>query len=235
MSDTLHTYVDPPTMHARVAIVEDHDLLAQSLAYALTDRGIDVTTMTDLNPAAVLDVLRNRPLDLVLLDFDLGDAGIGLDLVRPITGLGLRVVMLTGETSPVRLAECLEAGAAGIISKKEPFERLVEQVSDVVAGRNILSVTTRESLLAQLRSHRTHEQERLAPFARLTTRESEVLQDLMDGKNAERIANESFVSVATVRSHIKALLAKLEVNSQLSAVALARRSGWSAAPKRRTA
>ena len=64
----------------------------------------------------------------MLLDFDLGEAGIGLHLVRPITELGLRVVMLTGETNRVVLAECVEAGAMGIISKREPFEHLIEQV-----------------------------------------------------------------------------------------------------------
>jgi DNA-binding NarL/FixJ family response regulator len=80
--------------------------------------------------------------------------------------------------------------------------------------------------LSELRAHRAQEGERLAPFARLTVRECEVLQDLVEGKNAERIANDSFVSVATVRSHIKSLLAKLGVNSQLAAVAAAQRAGW---------
>jgi len=213
-------------VQARVAIVEDHDLLAQSLGFALSNLGIDVTTVADLHAEAVLETLESCELDLVLLDFDLGDAGIGLHLVRPITALGLRVVMLTGETSRIVLAECVEAGAMGIISKREPFEHLIEQVSDVVSGRNILSVGTREMLMSELRAHRSQEGERLAPFARLTVRESEVLQDLIEGKNAERIANESFVSVATVRSHIKSLLAKLGVNSQLAAVAAAQRTGW---------
>ena len=211
---------------ARIAIVEDHGLLAQSLGFALSNLGIHVTVIEDLDRASVLNVLRDTALHMVLLDFDLGDAGLGLHLVAPITDLGLRVVMLTGETNPISLAECVEAGAVGIISKSEPFERLIERVADVVDGRGILSAGVRENLLADLRAHRANEGERLAPFARLTVRESEVLQDLMDGKNAETIATESFVSVATVRSHIKALLAKLGVNSQLAAVAMAQRSGW---------
>jgi DNA-binding NarL/FixJ family response regulator len=217
---------------ARVAIVEDHDLLAQSLAFALANLGIKVTRVPDLAPDAILETLRATELDLVLLDFDLGDAGYGVDLVRPLTDLGLRVVMLTGETDPIRLAECVEAGAIGIISKKEPFERLIDHVSDVVTGRVILSMGARERMLAELRAHRSQEGERLAPFARLTVRECEVLQDLMQGKNAERIATDSFVSVATVRSHIKALLAKLGVNSQLAAVAMAQRAAW-ASPHQR--
>ena len=139
-------------VEARVAIVEDHDLLAQSLGFALSNLGIHVTRVADLRAEAVIETLEGCELDLVLLDFDLGEAGIGLHLVRPITQLGLRVVMLTGETNRIVLAECVEAGAMGIISKREPFERLIEQVSDVVSGRNILSVGTRELLMSELRA-----------------------------------------------------------------------------------
>lgn len=211
---------------ARVAIIEDHGLLAQSLAFALSNLGASVTVVEDLEASAVLRVLDEQVLDLVLLDFDLGDAGLGLHLIEPITTLGLQVVMLTGETSPIVLAECIEAGAIGIIRKSDPFERLIDQVSDVMQGRTILSTGARDQLLADLRSHRAQEDQRGAPFARLTVRESEVLRALIDGKNAETIARESYVSIATVRSHIKALLAKLGVNSQLAAVAMAKRAGW---------
>jgi two-component system nitrate/nitrite response regulator NarL len=222
----VHIQNDRPMLRGRLAIVEDHSLLAHSLAFALTNLGIDVTTVPDVHRGPALDFLAGHPVDVVLLDYDLGEAGIGLDLIRPIADLGARVVMLTGETDPVRLAECIEAGAAGLISKSEHFDRLVELVGDAVTGRSVVSVTVRERLLAELRAHRAVESKRLEPFNRLTPREREVLLDIMDGKNAERIASESFVSVATVRSHIKALLAKLDVNSQLAAVAMARRAGW---------
>ena len=218
---------DVHAVAARLAIIEDHGLLAQSLAFALANLGIEVTVVDDLRREAVLDALRGSGLDVVLLDHDLGDAGLGLHLVGAINELGLRVVMLTGETNRIALAECVEAGAVGIISKCEPFERLIERVSDVIEGRGILSAGVRDNLLADLRAHRSREGERLAPFARLTVRESEVLQELIAGKNAETIARESYVSVATVRSHIKALLAKLGVNSQLAAVAVAQRAAWS--------
>lgn len=226
MTDAAVLRDNQPTDVAQIAIVEDHGLLAQSLAYALAGRGITAMVVKDLQPAAVIDALRDQNLALVLLDFDLGEDGIGLDLIKPINELGFRVAMLTGETDPVTLAQCVEAGAVGVISKRDPFDRLIEHIEDVFDGRGILSLATREQLMSGLRSHRTREAERGAPFARLTVRESEVLQDLIDGKNAETIARDSFVSVATVRSHIKALLAKLGVNSQLAAVALARRSGW---------
>jgi DNA-binding NarL/FixJ family response regulator len=64
-------------------------------------------------------------------------------------------------------------------------------------------------------------------FAKLTEREQVVLSELMEGHCAEDIAKAAIVSISTVRSQIKAILNKLGVNSQLAAVAMARRAGWS--------
>lgn len=63
-------------------------------------------------------------------------------------------------------------------------------------------------------------------FGRLTAREKHVLLRLIEGLSADAVARESVVSVATVRSQIRSVLAKLGVHSQLEAVALARRVGW---------
>ena len=82
-------------------------------------------------------------------------------------------------------------------------------------------------LLCELHSHRRDRAAQLSRFHQLSVRESEVLEELMAGKAAADIATESYVSIATIRSQIKAILRKLEVNSQLAAVALAYRSGWS--------
>ena len=64
------------------------------------------------------------------------------------------------------------------------------------------------------------------PFDQLTGREQEILLALMDGKAAAEIASDMFVSLATVRTHIRALLTKLHVTSQLGAVAIARGANW---------
>ena len=71
---------------------------------------------------------------------------------------------------------------------------------------------------------------RLEKYERLTTREREVLQGLVNGQNAEEIATASFVSLTTVRTQIRAIFTKLEVGSQLAAVALAVRSNWMVPP-----
>ena len=217
----------------RVAIVEDHELLAQSLGAALKDEGLDVHLA--MGPAAddiVAATDQHKP-DLVLLDLHLGeDIGMSIPLIRPITQRGGRVVMLTGSTDTVELASCVEQGAVGVLNKSMSFDALLAAVRETLSGGTLLTAHQREELLSVLRRSRRDSEQRQAPFNSLTPREQEVLASLMDGAAAETIAKTSFVSVATVRSQIRSILSKLGVNSQLAAVALARKAGWPQPPSR---
>ena len=219
-------------MNDSVLIVEDHELLAQSLVYALRAEGIDAQTFAPSSTEQVLSFAEERRPDVVLLDLELGgEIGSSLDLVRPLTDQGAAVMMVTGVTDRVRLAECLEAGATGLLHKSLPFDELVVAIQEVVALGSLVTAEQRRELLSELRRQRAADALQRAPFERLTPREQDVLGALMDGKSAEKIADESFVSVATVRSQIRAVLLKLDVNSQLAAVALARQVGWTAHPE----
>lgn len=215
-------------MSASVLIVEDHELLAQSLLYALRAEGLKVEA---IKPATTEEILKTaeevRPT-VILLDLDLGgEIGTSLPLIAPLEALGAQVMMVTGVTDRVRLAECLEAGATGLINKSTPFDQLVASVREVAELGTLVPPEQRHELLAELRRQRALDRERLEPFERLTSREQQVLGGLMEGKSAEKIAEDAFVSLATVRSQIRAILLKLDVNSQLAAVALARKNGWS--------
>ena len=218
----------PPPM--RLLIVEDHELLAGTMALALRQRGLAVHTAAGPSPDAVVDTARQLAPVLVLLDLELGPPlGSGLDLIRPLTEAGARVVMVTGVTERARLGACVEAGATGLVSKAGGFEVLVETVQRAAEGTPLLRDDERQALLDEVRHSRRTDRDRLAPFGALSPREQAVLARLLDGESAETIAERTYVSVATVRSHIRAILLKLGVNSQLAAVALARRSGWSPA------
>jgi DNA-binding NarL/FixJ family response regulator len=209
-----------------VLVVDDHALLVQTLLAALSVEGHEARAVSSLDPATVLEEARTYRPDLVLLDLDLGaDAGSGLGLVVPLRELGALVVMMTGEQDSRRLAECVEAGAEGIVPKSGSFDELLAGIDAAFEGR-LLPANRRQELVRELARWRAADRDRLAPFERLTSREAEVLARIMDGQAAERIAAEAGVSLATVRSQIRAVLAKLDVNSQLSAVALARRAGW---------
>lgn len=211
----------------RLLIVEDQLLLATTLAMALRDCGLEVETVAGLSVESVVAHVGGLLPVLVLLDLDLGPPlGSGLKLIGPLIKAGARVVMVTGIVDQVRLAECVEAGAIGIASKAAGFGDLVDAVRRVVDGEELLSQNQRQELIGDLRAQRRADGSRLAPFATLTPREQAVLAALIAGQSAETIASRSYVSLATIRTQIRSILMKLDVKSQLAAVALARRAGW---------
>lgn len=216
---------------ATVMIVEDHELLAQSLRVALEGEGITVHCTTGPTAGDLIEQARRWCPDLVLLDLNL-DSGAaqqlvsGMPLIEPLTELGAKVVMVTGSTDEVDIARCIEAGAVGVLRKSASFDSLVASIAAVLRDGTLLSDHERQERLAFLRRARQVERRRREPFDALTQREAEVLDRLMHGLSADQIASAWTVSTATVRTQIRAVLSKLDVNSQLAATAKAREAGW---------
>jgi two-component system, NarL family, nitrate/nitrite response regulator NarL len=211
----------------RVLVVEDHGLLGDSLTAALTSEGFHVVRPGSLEAESVLAEAATIRPHVALLDFRLDDDRTALPMIAPLRELGASVVMVTGERDRVRLAECVEAGAIGLVDKGVAFDDLLVAVRQVAELRTLLSRDERDELLRLLREARLADGERLKPFEALTAREQAVLDALMDGLSADAIAERDFVSIATVRSQIRSILSKLGVGSQLAAVALARAAEWS--------
>lgn len=214
-------------MQPRLVIVDDHDLVARVLAETLRGRGSEVTVVAPSDPQGLVAAVDAVAPDLVLHDLDLGEAGDGVAHVRALTAAGHRVLMVTGVTDPVARGRCVEAGAIGIIDKARSFGDLVETLDRALSEHGEMPAQDREEHLAVLRRHREQQRQRLDVFTTLTRREAEVLGELMAGRSVEEIATAFTVSVTTVRSHVRAVLSKLGVHSQLAAVGLARDRGWS--------
>jgi DNA-binding NarL/FixJ family response regulator len=210
----------------RLLLVDDHRLVVETLQLSLTQAGFPVSVAPCATFAEVLaEVAAVRPT-LVVLDLDLQGAGYGYDLIGPIRELGADVLVLTGTTDRLELARCLEAGALGIASKAQGFAGVLDQVRRAAEGQMVTPITERTQLLADLSAHRRADERRRAPFETLSGRERDVLRQIAAGKPAAGIANDSFVSLATVRTQIRSILTKLDVGSQLAAAALARQGGW---------
>lgn len=212
-----------------ILIVEDHGLIAQTVASALRVKGRTVHTIDPVDTdvaAALAAAIAAEPTDLVLLDLDLGVGGDATELIAGVAATDTPVVMVTGVVDPVRLARCVEAGAVGIIDKGRSFDELLDVIDRVLADGTLLSSHDRQDHLATLRAHEHDEQQRLAPFAELSPREEEVLGELMHGYTVDQVAMRSVVSVATVRTQVRAVLHKLYVGSQVAAVSRARECGW---------
>lgn len=212
-----------------ILIVEDHALLAHTLLLGLAGRGLTARAARPGGAEAVIEQATYLRPVLVLLDLDLGGVD-GLDLLPALRALGARVLVVTAERDESRLAAAIALGAYGWVSKTEPFERLLEAVEMILEGRPLLTRAGLQQLATTGRERLEEDRDLKDRMALLTAREHEVLRALEEGHSAQDIARQLVVSIGTVRSHIRAILTKLGVSTQLAAVALARRVDRAGSP-----
>nr|WP_222131971.1 response regulator transcription factor [Pseudonocardia sp. C8] len=207
-------------------IVDDHPLVASSLATGLRAAGHDARVLAVPSAPEVVAALGPTTVpEVVLLDLELGYDGTGrridgAELVGPIRAAGRRVLALSDDTGPERIGAALAAGAAGAVPKSAPFGTLLAALRDTLHGRPVVPPVRRRELIERHLAHRRDRHRLDEAFAALTTREREILELLAAGRRAPAIADSYVVSVATVRTQIRGVLTKLGVNSQIEAVAL---------------
>lgn len=212
---------------ASVAIIDDHLLLSDALRAALVAEGFAVLVPALTHMDSLTAELRDAAPTVTLLDLDLGPVGSGEELIPVGIESGSRVLIVTATKDEAVVGRCLEAGAWGWVPKDSAVETLVEAVLLATDGKPIMDPSVRDGYIRVWRRRHEEDKKRRECFDALTRREGEVLWMLREGKSVERIAGESFVSEATVRSQVRAILNKLGVNSQLEAVAMATKTGWS--------
>lgn len=222
-----------PSHATKIAIVEDHVLFAESLAIALEREGYDARTVPlrdghrDVSSLLPL-ILRTQPT-IVLLDLDLGDHGNGMRLVEPLVRHGVTVIVMTGSAARARWGESVALGARKVLHKSTPLNDILATVRRINGGLAVATVQERADLVRAWRREEHEVRGARVRLERLTRRESEVLLQLIEGRQVREIANLRVVSEATVRTQVKSILAKLEVSSQVAAVGIAHRAGWPAA------
>ena len=154
-----------------------------------------------------------QPPTLVLSDIGLpGRSGIeGLAVLRQRLP-DVEVVMLSIYTDAERVFEALRQGAVGYLEKTTPLPLLKASLLQVAAGGSPMSPNVARLVTRHFRP---------APAADLTAREREVVRGIEEGLSYQRIADRLFLSIDTVRSHIRQVYRKLEVNSRAELVARA--------------
>lgn len=213
---------------APVVVINDHELFSTALTLALRSHGLDARGLeiTGGTETTILTRIAALPAGLALLDLRLGADGAGcvldgLELIAALRARGWSVLVVSATRDPRREAAAIAAGAIGLVSKSSPFATLLATVRSAAAGEPVMSEVDRQYWLARHRGYQTQHGELARRLARLSAREREVLALLGQGYRAAAIAQTSVVSLTTVRTQIRAILTKLEVNSQLEAVALA--------------
>jgi DNA-binding NarL/FixJ family response regulator len=209
----------------RIALVDDQRCFVGALAMLLqTLPGFEVVaTATDVGDAETA-VARFLP-DVLVVDVDVG-AVSGLDLTARVRveHPATQVVVISGHEHVELACAAFRAGAASFITKDAPMHELVEAIRGCVRGESHLAPRLLSGVLRELQRPGVGASTLERHLRNLTAREVEVLHCLEDGLDRPAIARHLCLSVNTVRTHTRNLLAKLEVHSSLEAVALAHRS-----------
>ena len=194
----------------RILIVEDEPVIAAEIAACLDQLDYCVSGKAYTLPAA-LDQLKNNPPDAVLLDINLGEGQEGIEIAGRINREHhLPFLFLTSYAVRATLEAAKRTGPAGYIVK--PFTE-----KDLLAGIEIALYN-----YAQLQNARRPDLDRATLDRRLlsplTDREFELLQLLREGYTNRQMAEKSFVSVNTVKTHLKNLYLKLDARTRTEAI-----------------
>jgi DNA-binding NarL/FixJ family response regulator len=211
----------------RVSIVEDNRRFRESVETVLSIRpGFEHAesfgSVEELQRGLNASPMMAATWTLVLMDLDLpGASGIeGIRLLKerhPRVG----VVVCTVFEEPATILKAISAGADGYLLKSATLQELLDQLESVAAGGSSLSSTVARSLLDTVRTMTPGDDGPNPARLDLTPRERDVLRSLVKGMSYKQVAAELEMSVHTVRTHIRALYRKLQVQSAAEAVSRA--------------
>jgi DNA-binding NarL/FixJ family response regulator len=207
----------------RIVIVEDKKVVREGLTVLLCGtEGIDCVASYG-NCEDMLTQLKTDEPDILLMDIGLpGMSGIeGTREVKKIMP-DTTVVVLSVYEDDENIFEALCMGASGYLAKNTPPARLVEAIKEAHGGGSPMSshIARRVVTLFQKNFANTPDTD-----IKLTDRETEVLSGLSDGHSYSSVADSLYISVDTVRYHIRNIYQKLQVHSQSAAVSKAIRKG----------
>lgn len=194
----------------RIVIVEDNDVVREGLTLMInhTDKFKVINAYRKAEPA-VKNLLEDQP-DIVLMDLELPgihgeEATFKMKGIRPET----KIVVNSVRDEPESVFKALCAGAIGYIKKDAQFRKVIEALEEVVKGGAPMSPAIANMVVSSFQKN---------PVSPLSARETEVLSLLAKGKSYSIIADEIFVHKETVKSHIKSIYQKLQVNSKPEAI-----------------
>ena len=223
--------MEPSTSHAgtpiRVLLVDDHRVVRAGLRALLDYRPCFAVVGEADNLADALAVAgRERP-DIILLDLLIGKEN-GLDYIPKLQAASKdsRVIILTCLHDSAVQRRALQLGAMGLVVKEESAEVLLKAIKKVHSGEAWIDRTMMAGLISEIsrpgdKSEHTLQADRIET---LTKREREVVKLVADGLKNKQIASRLSISAITVRHHLTAIFAKLEVADRFELIVFAHRN-----------
>lgn len=199
----------------KVLVVDDHPLFREGLA-ALLQGEADVTLVGEAADGhEALERFRATRPDVTLMDLQMPGVN-GIEAIKLIRREfpKARLVVLTTYSRDIQVLRALQAGAAGYLVKNSLRKDLLSTIRTVHAGGTSISA----QVAAELARHVLDEG--------LTEREQDILRRVAAGTSNKTIATELNLTEATVKSHMKNLMAKLGANDRTHAAMIAIKRGF---------
>ncbi len=205
-------YVPP----INIVIIEDDQILLQTYKSLIEgENGFSVTGTYTSVESAEKHLITNMP-DVILLDIQLPGIN-GIDAIPMIKRLlpKVQIIMLTVFEFEQQIFQALQNGASGYLTKDSSSGKIFDAIKEVREGGGPMSMKIARMVIKSFERN-TH--------SPLSKRETEILSLIMDGKKRNQIAEELFIESATVKTHIKNIYSKLDVNSRSEAINIARKN-----------
>ncbi|MEG4230804.1 response regulator transcription factor [Microcoleus sp. Pol11C3] len=206
-----------------ILIVEDDPMMQLGLQHILNNQPhLTVVAQAVNGNEAVSAALQHQP-DIALMDIDLpGIDGIAAAQQIRAALPHTRILMLTHHSNPTHVMAALSSGAHGYCVKGTNAEQLLAAITTVQEGGSYLDRKIADCVLQNLK---TPLPDSYADDIKLTEREMQVLQQLVEGKSNKQIAAELGMSVHTAKGHVEMIIAKFEASDRTQAAVKALRLG----------
>ncbi|MEO6632782.1 MAG: response regulator transcription factor [Mucilaginibacter sp.] len=205
-------------MDIRVSVFDDNNALRDGLFYLIS--ATPGFTIAGIYPDCnnVLEHLRNDPTDVILMDIDMpGLNGIEATALVKSHHPEINVLILTSYDDSVKIFDALQSGATGYLLKKTTPAKIMDAITEVSQGGAPMNASIARKVLEFF-----SEKKNIAENGYdLSSREKDVLGCLVKGDSYKMIADNCFISMGTVCTHISNIYKKLHVNSKSEAVAKA--------------
>ncbi|WP_338752809.1 response regulator transcription factor [Bacillus sp. FJAT-52991] len=205
----------------KVLLVDDHEMVRIGVsAYLMAQPDIEVVAEAENGEVAVEKALQLKP-DIILMDLVMPKLD-GIEATKKIMKewSDARIIIVTSFLDDEKVYPALEAGAVSYLLKTSKASVIAEAIRKTYAGEPVLEPEVTGKMMKRMRQGQKtplHEE--------LTEREREVLLLVAQGKANQDIADELFISLKTVKTHVSNILSKLEVQDRTQAVIYAFQNG----------
>lgn len=231
----------------RVVLIEDHDLTRVGLRISLQHQGVEVVAEAATGQEGLQRIAALQP-DVAVVDLGLPDLD-GIEVTRRIKENGSsngkavdapKVVILTFQDHPQAVLAAFAAGADSYCMKDVSPEQLLEAIQITHEGNHWIDPAIAGFILQQSRSqsappplpnseqtnlHNLSDNDRVLAVSPLTERELDVLQLIVEGYSNAQIAEKLYITIGTVKTHVRNILNKLSADDRTQAAVRALRSG----------